>query len=147
MRKAITLVATVAMVLALWTPSHADSPTKRFARLRGTHDGVSNPEEDGKGRAMLKVHQSHQRLCYRVTFRNMSVFHVDIRRNRDHKVVTELYHDEPVNDPIVGCKGSLTRQELRALRKHPKRFFVYAAEYNALGQPPSEISGTLRKPT
>lgn len=128
-------------------PTQAASPATRVARLHPGHPGVSNPENDASGSAKLTIDRPNRRLCYRVVGNNMTIFHVDVRRNRDQRMVQELYHGRPSDDPIKSCRKKVSRRLLKQLKLHPKRFFVYVAEYHALGQPPSEIAGTLKRPS
>lgn len=135
----------MAVLIVAPTSSHADTPAKRVARLDGDHRGVSNPDDNASARALIKVHRSHRTVCYRIRFERMTAFHADIRRNRDHRVVTELYHERPTDGPLEGCVNGVGRRTLKNLRVNPGRFYVLLSEYNALGQPPSEIAGTLRR--
>lgn len=135
----------MALLIAAPTSSQADTPTKRTARLDGDHRGVSNPDNNASGRAFIKIHRSHRTLCYRIKFERMTAFHADIRRDRDGRVVAELYHERPTDGPLEGCVSGVGRKALKNLRSNPRPFYVYLAEYNALGQPPSEIAGTLRR--
>lgn len=146
MKKAIRSLLAITTVFALAaSPSLADPPAKRVARLDATHKGVSNPAKGASGRAVLKIHRGHTRLCYRITFEGMTTFHADIRRLKTERVVRELYHGQPTDDTITGCKKKMSRRILKKLRTHPRRFFVYVSEYQSLGQPPREIAGTLKR--
>jgi hypothetical protein len=129
--------------LAAPLPSRADTAVRRVAALDGDHAGVSNPDRNASGRAVIKVHRSHGTLCFRIAFEDMTAFHADIRRTRDHEVVKELYHEEPTDRPLEGCVQGLSERVLQRLRTRPGAFYVYLAEYQSLGQPSKAIAGAL----
>jgi hypothetical protein len=136
-------IGVLAVLLVAPASSQADTATKRFAVLDGDHDGLRNPDRNASGHAALKIHRSHRTLCYRITFERMTAFHADIRRTRNDSVVTELYHEGPTDGPLEGCVSDVGRKTLKRMRINPDSFYVYLAEYHSLGQPPSEIAGTI----
>ena len=138
-------VAVLAILLLAPASSQADTATKRVAGLDGDHEGLNNPDKDATGRAALKIHRAHQTLCYRITFERMTAFHASIRRTGTDRIVSELFHERPTNRPLDGCVSDIGRKTLKRMRINPDSFYVYLAEYNSLGQPPSAIAGALRR--
>jgi hypothetical protein len=121
---------------------------ERVARLDTDHPGTFYPGTRGQAFTRVRLNRPDGRICYSVWFKNLELRGLYLYRDgaeepRDHYV--KLYDEAPTTaSPLKGCvtvkDGEVTLQQIRALKRHPKRFYALAFEYDG-----DDIAGDLRR--
>ena len=155
MRKRLVVVGALICVLALVAGvilvSGAGAATsRRVARLTGEEE-VPPADENGTGRAVIKLNVPERRVCFELRWRRIGAptnAHIHPgRRGVEHPPIVPLFDaTTPLPSSIKGvsgCVGGVERAILRDIRDHPRRFYVNI--HNATF-PDGAIRGQLRRP-
>jgi CHRD domain len=110
----------------------ADAATKLTAKLSGQAEVPK--ASDGTGTASVTLRGQKRQICFNITLRNVG----DVQMGHIHKggngvagpIVVPLF-DRNTSHP-TGC-ASASRKRIRAIRRHPQRFYVnvHNAEFPA----------------
>jgi len=154
--RSITGIAAVVVALAiipipLSSMGGTTLPT-REARLGPDHPGATSPKANASGQVVLKLDRPNNKVCYRFDFESFEVRGLYIRRvgsqnDQESKPPFLVLYDEAPREesPLKGCATEQTRdierRQIRALKRHPKRFYVEAFQYDG-----KNIAGALKRP-
>ena len=151
--KALTRTAlTLAVAATLLVPGASVSAVEdyqRVARLSSDNPHVTRPEEDGVGRAVLTPMPDEAKICWRFRYERMEVRGLKLHRRSTDEQVAELYDEAPTDEGrLRGCTTTaqndwyeLTPQQVREVKRHPRRFYVLAFTYGG-----EQIAGRLHRP-
>ena len=146
MKTLVRAGAVLGLAGSLWaTPgiSQASDAPRRVSDLSGSYPGLSAPDRQASGRAVLTMHRSTSTICYTFRWSGMNVRNLDVYRRSTGQFVTELYDEAPVDGPsVAGCVDEIPGALIRELTEHPARFSLKAASYYN----DEQIGGTLRRP-
>lgn len=142
MKKVLRLILAAGVLTTLLAaPGTAGGAPVRKATMDGEHPGTFAGDKNASGTARLQLYPAAGKICYDLRYENITVFHIDIRTMDDRELVQELYHRRPTDDRLSHCKRDIESSVIRAIKKHPARFFISASEYHG-----GDIAGTLRRP-
>ncbi len=143
------VMSLAATLLAAPTSVSAVEDHQRVARLNSNYPGLTNPEGDGRGRAVVTPYPGQAKVCWRFRYERMEVRGLNLYRRSTGTQVAELYDEAPTSvGSLRGCSTTgrsdyyeLTSRRVREIKRHPRRFYVRAYTYG--GQ---EIAGRLHRP-
>ena len=137
------VAAVAASLFALPCVSSAAEAPQRVATLNSNGPGLSEPDPEATGRAVLTLYPRAGKVCYSYRWREMEVRALFLFRRSTGQVVTKLYDEAPTTGPTVqGCATEVPEAQVREFVRYPKRFYVHASSYT--GQ--EQISGVLHRP-
>lgn len=142
---ALVVPALVAMlVVAVPGVSAAADPPRRIANMDGDYPGLYPADPEATGRVVLRLYPAAEQVCFKVRWTGMQVRAVYAYRRSTNELFTRLYDQAPTDGPSVeGCtENGVPRWQVRALKRHPGRFYVKAMSYDGSEQ----IAGRLRRP-
>jgi hypothetical protein len=140
MRTMMILSAIAALMLA--APASG-----KVRRLEANLHGSSATDPDGSGTAKLRLDRARKRVCF--TIRVSAI---------DEVVASHIHKGGPgVNGPIsvdlitapasgttfTGCTKNVARSKIRAILRHPRRYYV---NVHTMAFPGGAIRGQLRTP-
>ena len=142
-------VAVAATLLVSPTSASAVEDFERVARLSSDNPRVTRPEADGTGRAVLTPYPEEGKICWRFRYERMEVRGLNLYRRSTDEQVAELYDEAPTDEGrLRGCSTTglndwyeLTPQQVREVKRHPRRFYVLAFTYGG-----EQIAGRLQHP-
>ena len=142
-------MAIAATVLVTPVSASAVEDFERVARLNSNGPGVTRPEGDGRGRAVLAPYPGERKICWRFRYERMEVRGLNLYRRSTGEQVAELYDEAPTTvGRLRGCTTigksdyyELTSRRVREVKRHPGRFSVLAYTYSG-----EQIAGRLRRP-
>lgn len=145
----ISLVAVLGSLVAVPQVGIAgESLPRRVAQLDGDDPGAFDPDGNASAGAVLRLDRPDRRVCFRVEFDRIVIRGVYVYRRTAADVTdyfVKLYDYAPTEaSPLKGCVSdpdAVTRDQIREMKKHPRRFYVRAFEYDG-----NDIAGTLRQP-
>ncbi len=143
-QKTAAFVAVAAGLLAVpGTSWAAYVPPQRVSILNDDGPGLSSPDPEATGRAVLTLYPNARKVCYTYRWQKMEVRALFLHRRSTQQVVTKLYDEAPTTGPSVqGCATEVPEAQVREFIRYPKRFYVHASSYT--GQ--EQISGVLHRP-
>jgi plasmid stabilization system protein ParE len=136
-----TLPVLVALVAALVLAAPASAAVKRLeANLRGS---VAT-DEDGRGKAKLRLNRERRRVCFTITVRNIDdVVAAHVHRHSDGGIAVDLITAPESGRHFTGCTEGVSKRLIRRIVRRPRRYYV---NVHTTPYPGGAIQGTLRKP-
>ncbi len=142
-------MALAATVLVAPVNASAVEDFQRVARLTSNGPGVTRPEGDGRGRAVLSPYPGEAKICWRFRYERMEVRGLNLYRRSTGEQVAQLYDEAPTSvGRVRGCTTigksdyyELTSRRVREVKRHPRRFYVLAYTYSG-----EQIAGRLERP-
>lgn len=146
----ISIALALAGAVALVATSSA-ATTELRARLKGSEEAPDPGDQDGAGRATIRVNNETYRVCFKLGWRDigsptMSHIHEGPRGESGPVVVTLFTSDAPLPDTIkgvVGCAGPVDPGLAQDLVANPSDYYVniHNPEF-----PSGAIRGQLHRP-
>jgi hypothetical protein len=129
----------LALVAGVVLVSGAGAATsRRVASLTGDEEVPGPGDDNGRGRAVIKVNAKKRRVCFDLSWRRIASptrAHIhEGRRGVAGDIVVSLFENTTAPDTFIplpdsirsvqGCTGGLQRALLRDIRDNPRRFYV-----------------------
>lgn len=149
LRRTALTMAVAATLLLPPTSASAVEDFQRVAELSSDNPRVTRPETDGTGRAVLTPNPDEAKICWRFRYERMEVRGLNLYRRSTDEQVAQLYDEAPTSEGrLRGCTMTgkddwhdLTPQQVREVKRHPRRFYVLAYTYSG-----EQIAGRLHRP-
>jgi hypothetical protein len=161
MRKRLVVVGALICVLALVTgvvlvSGAGAGGTKRLARLTGAQEVPGPGDDDGRGRAVIRLAPGAGRVCFELSWRRIEAptrAHIhEGPRGVAGDIVVSLFENVSGSDfiplpdsinAVEGCVSGQDRALLRDIRDNPRDFYV---NIHNVDFPAGAIRGQLRRP-
>jgi hypothetical protein len=128
------LAATAAIALTIGLAASAiagtpSNPNLLRAPLTGAAEVPGPGDPNGEGRALIGLRARVQRVCFFIEFRRIGMplaGHIHAgRRGVAGDIVVPLFENaNGVGSPVRGCARDVSRATIRAIRMHPRAFYV-----------------------
>ena len=144
MRTFLVLAALAALVFA----APASAKVKRLeTKMTGAQETPAT-DPDAAGTAKLRLNAAKKRVCFTIRV-NSAV--EDVGAAHIHKgnkgvagsILVPLIEAPGPGPKFTGCEKSVARSVIRAILRHPRRYYV---NVHTMDFPGGEIRGQLRKP-
>jgi hypothetical protein len=144
--RTLTVLTALAAALVLATP--AGAAVKRLeAHLTGAQEAPAAGDPDGSGTAKLRLNREKKTVCFAITVKNIG----DVAAAHIHRggkgvaggIEVELIGQPKSGTRFTGCRHGVSRSLIRAISKHPRRFYVNVHTMAFQG---GAIRGQLHKP-
>jgi hypothetical protein len=137
-----TLPVLVALVAALVLAAPASAAVKRLeANLRGS----AATDQDGRGKARLRLNRERRRVCFTITVRNIDdVVAAHVHRHSDGGIAVDLITAPEAGDRFTGCTEGVSKRLIRRIVRRPRRYYV---NVHTTPYPGGAVQGTLRRPS
>ncbi|HET8755386.1 MAG TPA: CHRD domain-containing protein [Solirubrobacteraceae bacterium] len=143
MRSMLILAALAALVLA----APASAKVKRLeADMSGAQETPAS-DPDARGTAKIRLDRAKKKVCFTIRVTNVE----DVVAAHIHKggkgvagnIVVTLLHGPAVGSKFTGCEKNVPRGTIRAILRHPRRYYVNVHSMDFAG---GEVRGQLHKP-
>jgi CHRD domain len=148
MRKRLLITAGAAtLVVAMAIPMFASGATNITARMDGSQ--IVNPrggDPDGTARLRLRVNRARHRLCFRLTFQNLSsqvtgaFIHKGAAGQIARPIIT-LFNTRETS-PVRQCEHNVRGRLLRRLKRRPA---LHYADVDTRAYPNGAVRGQLSR--
>lgn len=124
----------------------AGRPAVRLARLTGEVE-VPPGDPDGSGLAVVIVHPARGRLCFAIVVDDIELPAIGAHVHRGRAgvagpIVVPLTSPD-ADGTSAGCVGGLDHQLLRAIKRHPRQYYV---NVHTTPFPAGAVRGQLHRP-
>lgn len=156
MRKRLVVVSALICVLALvvgvvFVSGAGAAGARRVATLTGDNEVPGPGDDNGTGRASVRLNVRERRVCFDLSWRRIAPptaahIHPGRRGVANPPVVTFFQSTTPLPDSIrgvQGCTRGVSRPLLRDIREHPREFYVSIHNEDF---PDGAIRGQLHRP-
>ena len=144
--RSLPAIAVLAAALVLAAP--ASGAVKRLeANLSGAQETAPGGDEDGTGKAKLRLNRAERRVCYTIRVRDVDdVVAAHIHRGRRGVaggIAVDLIGAPEPGRRFTGCTEDVAKRLIRQILRRPRRFYVnvHTADF-----PAGAVRGQLRKP-
>jgi hypothetical protein len=156
MRKRLVVVGALMCVLALvagviLVSGAGAASVRRVASLTGENEVPGPGDDNGRGRAVVRLNVRERRVCFDLSWRRIGAptkAHIHPGRSGVANPPVVAFFDETTPLPesirgVEGCVGGVQRAILRDIRNHPRRFYVNIHNETF---PDGAIRGQLHRP-
>ena len=144
----LKLSVLAALVAALILASPAGAAVKRLeANMTGAQEAPAAGDSDGNGTAKLRLNRAKKTVCFTIRVNNIDdVVAAHIHRGGQGVaggIVVDLIGSPKSGTRFSGCEKGVSRSLIRAILKHPRRYYVNVHTMAFQG---GAIRGQLHKP-
>jgi CHRD domain-containing protein len=143
-----TLVVLAALAAALLVTAPAGAAVKKLnANLSGAQETAPGGDPDGSGTAKLSFNRAKKRVCFNIRVKNIDdVLAAHIHRGGKGvagSIEVDLIAAPRSGTHFTGCTKGVARSLIKAILKHPRRFYV---NVHTMAYQGGAIRGQLHKP-